>query len=124
MAPTKVLATIFAAAVLVKLTLIICKPDLWMKIVDLFIKKYVRTMVIYAVLAAIVGYYVLTTIHIIDVAAVMLFTSLLIGVSLAPYSTSLLKLREDVMNIGVGKAWLPMLIWGILALWVLYAVFV
>jgi hypothetical protein len=124
MAPTKVLATIFAVAVLVKLTLIICKPDLWMKLLDLIMKKYVRTMVIYMMLAAIVGYYVLTTIHIIDVAAVMLFTSLLIGVSLAPYSTSLLKLREDVMSVGIGKAWLPMLIWGILALWVLYAVFV
>ncbi len=124
MAPTKVLATIFAVAVLVKLTLIICKPDLWMKLLDLIMKKYVRTMVIYMMLAAIVDYYVLTTIHIIDVAAVMLFTSLLIGVSLAPYSTSLLKLREDVMSVGIGKAWLPMLIWGILALWVLYAVFV
>ncbi len=95
-----------------------------MKIVDVIMKNYVRTMVIYLILAAIVGYYVLTSINIMDVAVVMLFTSLLIGVSLAPYSTSLIKLQEEVMSVGVGKAWLPMLIWGILALWILYAVFV
>jgi hypothetical protein len=124
MPPIKILAIIFAIAVLVKLTLIISRPDLWMKVVDVIMEKPVRTMVIYLTLAAIVGYYVLTKITIIDVAAVMLFTSLLIGVGLAPYSTSLLKLRDDVMSVGLRKAWLPVLIWGLLALWILYAAFV
>jgi hypothetical protein len=122
MAPTNVLATIFAIAVLIKLIFIISKPNLWKKATDFLLGNYLRTTVIYLILAVIVGYYVLTSINIIDVAAVMLFTSLLIGVALAPYSTSLLRLQEDVMKVGLEKAWLPMLIWGLLALWVLYAV--
>ena len=121
MTSIKILATIFALAVLVKLALIIIRPNLWMKVVDVILKNYVRTMVVYLVLAAIVGFYVLTNLSIVDVAAVMLFTSLLGGVSLAPYSTSLKKLQEEVMSVGLGKTWLPMLIWGLLALWILLA---
>ena len=121
MTSIKILATIFALAVLVKLALIIIRPNLWMKVVDVILKNYVRTMVVYLVLAAIVGFYVLTNLSIVDVAAVMLFTSLLGGVSLAPYSTSLKKLQEEVMSVRLGKTWLPMLIWGLLALWILLA---
>jgi hypothetical protein len=124
MSPTKILATIFAIAVLVKITLIIIKPNLWMKVVDVIMENYVRTMVIYLVLAAVVGSYILTRISILDIAVVMLFTSLLVGVSLLPYSASLLKLREDILRVGLGKAWLPMLIWSLLALWILHAAFV
>ena len=122
MASTRVLATIFAIAIVLKLILIISRSNLWVKAAGIMLGNYMRTMVIYLMLSAIVGYYVLTRINIIDVAAVMLFTSLLIGIALAPYSASLLKLPENVMRVGVGKAWLPMLIWGLLALWVLYAV--
>jgi len=123
MTPIKVLATIFAFAVLAKLTFLIVKPDLWMGFVGVFLKNYTMTIIIYLALAAIVGYFILTSISITDVAAVMLFTSLLIGIALVPYSTSLLKIAEEAMSTGLGKAWISMVIWGSLALWVLYAVF-
>ncbi len=124
MTSIKILAAIFAVATLVKLAFIIARPRIWAQAADVIIKNYQRMTVIYLIGAAIVGYFVLTRINIIDVAAVMLFTALLIGLALAPYSESLLKLSDDVMKVGMGKTWLAVLIWGLLALWTLYAVFV
>jgi hypothetical protein len=78
--------------------------------------------VIYLVLAGIVGYYILASFSIVQVAAVMLWTSLLIGVAVAPYSDIILKWREEVLSKGLGKAWLGISIWTVIAVWVLYAV--
>ena len=124
MGPNKILASIFALAILIKLAFIIARPNLWMKFAGVLIENSARTTVIYLILAAIVGYYVFSRISILDAAAVMLFTSLLMGLSLAPYGKSLLKLGEEAMSTGLGKAWLPLLLWGLLALWILYAAFV
>jgi hypothetical protein len=123
MAATEILATIFAVVVLVKLSILLTNPKLWMSMAGALLRHNVLTMLIYLGLAAIVGYYVLLSLNIIEVAAVMLFTSLLLGLSLVPYSTAIINLPEEVLSIGVGKAWLAMLIWGALAIWVLYAVF-
>jgi hypothetical protein len=123
MTPTKILAIIFAVAILVKLAFLIIRPRLWARAAHAVIGNYATATVIYLILAAIVGYYVLTSINIVEVAAVMLFASLLIGLSLAPYAASLVKLSDEVMQVGLGKTWLALVIWGLLALWVLYAVF-
>jgi hypothetical protein len=120
--PIKILATIFAVAVLVKLIFLVINPNLWMKKIGGLLKNPLMTTAVYLGAATIVGYFVLTRISIIDVAAVMLFTSLLIGLGLAPYSSFLLKMGEEMINKGVGKAWLALVIWGALALWVLFAV--
>jgi hypothetical protein len=120
--PIKILATIFAVAVLVKLIFLVINPNLWMKKIGGLLKNPLMTTAVYLGVATIVGYFVLTRISIIDVAAVMLFTSLLIGLGLAPYSSFLLKMGEEMINKGVGKAWLALVIWGALALWVLFAV--
>ena len=95
-----------------------------MKTVGAMLNYPVATTLIYLFLAGIVGYYVLSNIAIIQIAAVMLFTSLLGGIGLAPYSRVMLRLGEEILNEGVSKAWLSMLIWTLVAIWVLYTVFV
>ncbi len=117
----KLLATIFAVAVLVKIALILIRPDVWVKVADLAINNYGATVAGYLVLAVITGYYVLTNVNIVDVAAVMLFTSFLMGLTLAPYHDSLFKLRDEALRTGWQKIWLPLVIWAALACWVLYA---
>lgn len=123
MTPIEILATIFAVIVIIKLAVITADPNLWMKTAGALLKNQVLTTIIYSVLAVIIGYYVFTALSVVQVAAVMLFTSTLIGIGLAPYSKIILKLGEELSDVGVSKAWLAMLIWGMLAIWVLYSVF-
>jgi len=124
MSSLEILATIFAIIVLVKLIFLSLSARLWMKTVGAMLNYPLATTLIYLVLAGIVGYYVLSNIAIIQIAAVMLFTSLLGGIGLAPYSRVMLRLGEEILNEGVSKAWLSMLIWTLVAIWVLYTVFV
>ncbi len=123
MTSIEILATIFAVLVLVKLILATLLPELWMEVTYAILQKVVVITGIYLMLAVIVGYYVLAGLSIVQVASVMLWTSLLIGVGLAPYSNIILKLREEILSVGLSKAWLAMLIWAVIAIWVLYAVF-
>ncbi|MFQ5542631.1 MAG: hypothetical protein ACE5E2_07345 [Candidatus Binatia bacterium] len=123
MTPIEIIATIFAVIVIIKLVVITVNPNLWMKLAGAMLKSQVLTTLIYAVLAVIIGYYVFTDLTVVQVAAVMLLTSTLIGVGIRPYSKIILKLGEEMIGTGVSKAWLAMLIWGVLAVWVLYSVF-
>lgn len=122
MTPIEIIATIFAVVVIIKLVVITVNPNLWMKVAGGMLKSQVLTTLIYAVLAVIIGYYVFTDLTVDQVAAAMLLTSMLIGVGLGPYSKIILKLGEEMIGTGVSKAWLAMLIWGVLAIWVLYSV--
>ncbi len=56
-------------------------------------------------------------------AVVILFTSLLMGLTLMPYEGSLLKMGQEIGAIGLGKAWLALIIWVAIAVAVLYRLF-
>ncbi len=71
---------------------------------------------------AITGYFIFSSLNLIDLALVMFFTSLLTGLTLIPYST-LIKLGEAMVAVGLAKAWLALVIWGALAVAVLARVF-
>lgn len=124
MTSIEVLATIFAALILIKLIVVLIKPEVWIKISKALLKKSVLTTLIYLVLAAIVGNYILASVDAIQIAAVMLFTSLLMAIGFIPYSNMIDKMREQVMNEGISKAWLSILIWLAIAIWILYKVFI
>ena len=123
MTPIEILATIFAVMVITKLVIITVKPNLWMKASTVLLKNEILTTLVYLVLAIVIGAYIFTDLTVVEVAAVMLLVSTLIGIGLGPYSKIILKLSEEFLSVGVGKAWLAMLIWAALAIWVLYAVF-
>ena len=77
---------------------------------------------VYAVLAAVVGYYVFTRMDIVEVVSAMLLTSLLMGVALGPYSRTILRLGKEMAGEGFGRLWPSMAIWAVIAIWALYAV--
>ncbi len=118
----EVLATMFAVLVLLKLAFIRTNPKVWMNFARSMLRNSSVATLIYFVLAIVVGYFVLTSMTIVQVGAVMLFTSLLMGVGMAPYSQVILKLGEEMLSAGFGKAWLSMLIWAAISIWVLYGV--
>jgi len=124
MTSIEVLATIFAVLVLVKMAFIRTNPKAWMNFAQPILRNSVVALLVYLVLAAVVGYFIFSSMTIVQVGAVMLFTSLLMGVGLVPYSQVILKVGEEMLTEGVAKAWLSMLIWTGISLWVLYGVLI
>jgi hypothetical protein len=120
MSGKKILAGIFAALVLFKLLFIMVSPGKWMNLVEVFLKHYAFIWWVYLALIIITGYYIFTSLDLIDIVLVMFFTSLVIGVSLIPFSAAWLKLGREIAAKGLGKAWMSVVIWGVLAVAVLY----
>lgn len=126
MTALEIIATIFAIFVLVKIVVVLIDPQIWMKkVAEPLLGNPRLATAVYLVLAIVVGYYVFASLHIVDVAAVMLFTALVMGVGMMPYSKALLKIagemsatRSDLLR----NAWLPIVIWTVIALWVLTSV--
>jgi inner membrane protein involved in colicin E2 resistance len=119
----KILAGLFALIILLKLVFVVTSPQQWMGFTAVLLGHYGLVMAIYLILLVITGYYIFSSLNLVDIALVMFFTSLLMGLALIPYSTLLLSLNEQIMASGMGKAWLAILIWGALAIAILFRVF-
>jgi hypothetical protein len=119
----KILAGVFAGLTLIKLTFLLASPENWLGATQAFLTHSAIVTAVYLVLLAITGYFIFTSLDLIDVAVVMLFTGLLVGLSLIPYAESLQKVGQEVATVGFGKAWLPWIIWVVIAVAVLYRVF-
>jgi hypothetical protein len=120
MSGKKILAGIFAALILFKLLFILISPGKWMSLVEVFLRHYAFIWWVYLALIIITGYYIFSSLDLIDIVLVMFFTALIIGVSLIPFSEAWLKLGKEIAAKGLGKAWLSVVIWGALAVAVLY----
>ena len=119
----KILAGIFAVLILVKLGVWLINPAGWLALGRLFMEHHVVVTGIYLVLIAITGGFIFSSLNLIDLALVMFFTSLLTGLTLMPYSTQVGQLGEAVAAVGIGKAWLGLVIWGAVAVAVFSKVF-
>jgi hypothetical protein len=123
MSGKKILAVIFAVLILVKLLFFLVSPANWLALVGVFLGHRAMVMGLYAVLIVIIGYYVLSSMDLIDIALVMFLTSLLMGITLIPYSAPLLQLSDQITAIGLGRAWYAVVLWGAIAVAVLSRVF-
>ncbi|MFZ5452411.1 MAG: hypothetical protein ACOZF2_11170 [Thermodesulfobacteriota bacterium] len=122
MSAKRILAGIFAVVILLKMLFWITNPHLWMGVVESLLGHQALVTIIYLGLLVITGYYAFSTLDLIDIVVVMFFTSTLIAIGTLPYASLLLKLRDEITSIGLGKAWLALLLWGALAVAVLYKV--
>jgi 4-amino-4-deoxy-L-arabinose transferase-like glycosyltransferase len=119
----KILAGIFAVMILLKIMVLVINPNLWMGAVAELLKQPTTVMIIYLGLLVVTGFYIFSQLNLLDIALVMFFTSMLLALSILPYAGVLLKMREEIISIGLGKARLALLLWGALAVAVLYKVF-
>jgi len=119
----KILAVIFAAVILLKLAFLLISPSLWQGATQAFLGHYGAMIGIYLMLLIITGYFVFTSLDLIDVAVVMLFTSLLLGLSLIPYLALVPQLPEAIVSVGFAKVWPAWILWAAIAVAVLYRIF-
>jgi hypothetical protein len=119
----KILAGLFAALILIKLAFLLLSPGQWLGATQAFLGHYSLITGIYLVLLVITGYVVFTRMDLIDVAVVMLFTGILLGLSLIPYLTAMPGFPEAIVKVGFAKVWPTWIIWGVIAVAVLYRVF-
>jgi hypothetical protein len=119
----KILAGIFAALVLIKVAFLLVNPEKWLAMAQTLAGYTAAVMVGYLIVLGIVGYFMLTSIDLIDVAVAMLFTGLLVGLTLIPYAASLQAIMKEFAIVGLGKAWIALIIWVAIAVAVFYRVF-
>ena len=119
----KILAVIVAVLVLLKLAILLIAREQWLGMAQAAVTHTSVVMVAYLILLAIIGYFMFATIDLIDIAVVMLFTGLLMGLNLIPYAASLQTMTQEIAAAGLGRAWLALIIWIAIALAVLYRVF-
>ena len=122
------LAVILAAVIIVKLIVVSISPKKWMDTVGkFFLGNKTRGTILYLILSVVVGYYVLTSMSIVQVAAATLFVTMLIGLSYMSYTDEVMKwanqMTENKSEM-LRRSWLSIVIWLVFALWILYAVFV
>lgn len=125
MTPLEILATIFAVLLLAKISIFVIKPEALMKASEAGLRRKDGLTIICLILAAIVGYYVFASLDVVEVAAVMLFTSLLMSLFLLPFFDDAIKIRGffEKRSEVLRKSW-SFVIWVAIAVWVLYKVFV
>ena len=118
----EILALILVAVFVIKMIAIFVSPKKYMKFAKSFYKNQQMTQNVFFVLAAVVLYFLYSSgVSIVTVFAVMLFASMIIGASMVPYVDGILKqvkpknmVKDNVILI---------LIWAVLALWVLKEIF-
>jgi len=123
MSAKKILAGFFALITLIKLVALLTYPTKWLDLGKVVMEHQAILTGFYLVLLVITGYYIFTSLKLIDLVLVMFFTALLIGLSLLPYSNLLLTITQEVATVGIGKTWPAMLIWGAICVAVLFQVF-
>jgi hypothetical protein len=119
----KILAGMLGILILVKIIFGLVNPATWAGIGGGFLDYHAVVIGTYLVVLIVSGYYAFTSLDLLDIAVVMLFTSTLTGLTLMPYSESMLKFGQEIGTKGFGQAWLALIFWVVLAVAVLYRVF-
>ncbi len=126
MTPIQILALVFALIGLIKLIVILVKPEGWLKVTEkVYSGNRGVTTFIFLILTIIVGYYVLQVLTIVQVAAVFLLMSMIMGLTMVQYKDTILNFAREIYNDPsmVKNSWLIIVIWIVISLWILYGVF-
>jgi hypothetical protein len=123
MSAKKILAVIFAALTLLKLLFLLISPGKWLSVSQAFLGHTSTVTWVYLAVLVLTGYVIFTRLDLIDVAVVMLFTGILLGLSLIPYLAAMPKFPEAVVAVGLAKVWPAFILWAAIAVAVLYRIF-
>ncbi|MDI6888444.1 MAG: hypothetical protein QMC78_01950 [Methanocellales archaeon] len=123
MTPIEIMALIVALFAGIKMLVTLINPKYWKNTVTK--RSWANptlTSLVSLVLTVVTLAFLLRELTIVQIFAVMLFAMGLIMLGFAPYSKEMLVL-EDKMFKQKEKGWLAGLVWAVLTIWVLYALF-
>jgi len=125
MGPLEIISLILVAIVAIKFVFFAINPKGWMKIPEGMFKQPIVTIIIGLALGALVLYYLLQELTIVQIFASTSFFMAVTLVSFAAFPKIFTEMSKKVLkqkNI-MRRAWLPFLIWIVLSIWVVYAIF-
>ena len=125
MTPVKVLALIVASLVAIKLVIIFIRPKSWLPVVKTCYGKPIIVIPIALVAAGVILVYLLAELTIIQIFAVMAFMMALMAVGVASYGREIIELSEKLLqDKGIfRRAWVSIVVWLVLIVWVFYEIF-
>lgn len=124
--PVEWIALILIVVAAIKILILLIKPMAWMDFAKKLWTNTWLTMIICLILAAVVLWYLLAEMTIVQIIAVTGFVGLLMGVGLAGYVPDLIKAYERQIKAGVmwkNWTWLYTLIWVALLIWGAWVLF-
>ena len=116
---------VFAIGVIVKLFIVSFNAKGWLKFAKSLYKNPAILIIVEVILAAVLFYYLLGRISIIYIIAGVLLGALLTGLTFAIYAKESIGWAGKFLKSKslLKRAWLPVLIWLALAIWVLIELF-
>jgi len=124
MTPIEIIATIFAVIVLVKMVFLYYNPKPLFKLGRYLMKNNDTAKWVYLIGVLIVGKFLIDAMSIVEIAAVLLFASGLYGVTLMSYGKVIKNMHKEIeKNHFFQKAWAPVIIYIVIAVWTLWTLF-
>jgi len=120
MAALETIVLILAAITTIKISILLIKPKVWMNFDKWIIGGNWFTGVIFLLLAALIFYYLIQELTIVQILAVTFFASMLIGVSYAIVGKEMIKVYEKHMKtkgLWSNGMWFYTLLWLVLIAW-------
>src|SRR3989338_5509144 len=97
--PIEVIATIFALFALLKLIVVVINKNSWHKnVANPIFKNSSISIIIFVILGIIVFYYLLQELSVIQIFAVVAFTSLLIGIGFLQHAKELIPVLKNAYS--------------------------
>ncbi len=116
---------VFAILVIIKLLICSFNPKGWLNLTKGLYKNGIVLFIVELILAAILFYYLLMELSIVQIFATITLGALLTGMTFAIYSKESMSFAGKILKAKtlLNKAWLPVLIWLALAIWTLVELF-
>ena len=120
----EIIALIAIILAVIKILVILINPSSWLKVIKTVYAQPWITAIISLILAGIVLNYLLQELTIVQIFASMMFFALLTMIGIAGYKKEITEWAEQVLKEKElwKKAWLALIIWGILIIWVIYSI--
>lgn len=120
----EIIVLIFVILGLLKLIIVLFSPKSWLGFVKGLYKNPTLLFIIELVLAIIVFYFLLLEMGLVQIMAGVVLGALLTGMGFALFAKDMMPAMTKVFKAGILKrCWLPIIIWLVLFIWTLTALF-
>ncbi|MBU1111413.1 MAG: hypothetical protein ABIG93_02345 [archaeon] len=116
----EIISLIVIILVFLKLIMLLIAPKAWFKPAEKMFKNVMLAQIVCLILAGILFYFLYTAgVTVVQILAIMLLMSMLLGAGLAPYVTKMIKemnpkeILKSHLNWLLALVWLALLIWGV-----------